>query len=134
MRRIPKPPSRRYAVKKLNKVELTELVKESRWEQDPDPLSKLQEVIKEGLERYCPRAKPYELPNHRWSPRAKELLIGARRARRAYLSEPRLHHKQSMKSHQNLLKKELKRGSRAAWRRFIKDITTNKKQLHNKGL
>ena len=29
---------------------------------------------------------------------------------------------------------ELKRGSRASWRRFLKEITTNKELPHNKGL
>ena len=39
-----------------------------------------------------------------------------------------------MKAYQNLLKKELRRGSRASWRRFIKEITTSKKLPHKKGL
>src|SRR6266480_7422451 len=50
-----KPPSRRYALKKLDKEALIKHIKESQWYQGPDPLSKLQDVIKEGLERYCPR-------------------------------------------------------------------------------
>ena len=50
----PKPPSRRYALKKLDKEALIKHIKESQWHQGPDPLSKLQDVIKEGLERHCP--------------------------------------------------------------------------------
>ncbi len=39
-----------------------------------------------------------------------------------------------MKALQNLLKKELRRGSRASWRRFLQEITTSKHLPHNKGL
>ena len=51
---IPKPPSKQYAIKKLNKEAIIKHIEESRWHQGPDPLSKLQEVIKEGLDRHCP--------------------------------------------------------------------------------
>ncbi len=131
---MPKPPSKRYAVKKLDKAALIKQITETHWELHQDPLSRLQEVVKDGLEKHCPRARPHEKANHKWTPRAKELLVGARRARKAYLHSPSLHHRQSMKSHQNLLKKELRRGSRAAWRRFVWEITTSKQLPHNKGL
>src|SRR6266480_6883781 len=68
------------------------------------------------------------------TPRASELLGGARRARRNYLHSPAVHLHQSMKALQNQLKKELKRGSRASWRRFLKDITTKDGIMYNRGL
>ena len=130
----PRPPSRRYAIRKLDRAGLEERIKLSGWETDQDPLSKIKIVVKEALDQCCPRAKPHEKANHRWSPRAAELLVGARRARRAYLSTLQAHHYQAMRSFQNLLKKELRRGGRSAWRRFIQEITTSKQLPHNKGL
>ncbi len=62
---IPKPPSKRYAVKKLDKTALIRHITESCWQQAQCPLSKLQDVIKEGLERHCPRAKPSIKANHK---------------------------------------------------------------------
>ena len=128
----PRPPSRRYAIRKLDRAGLEERIKLSGWETDQDPLSKIKIVVKEALDQCCPRAKPHEKANHRWSPRAAELLVGARRARRAYLSTLQAHHYQAMRSFQNLLKKELRRGGRSAWRRFIQEITTSKQLPHNK--
>ena len=87
----PKPPSKRYAVKKLDKEAFIKHIKESHWHQDPDPLSKLQGVIKEGLERHCPRSKPSKKANHKWSPRAKELLRDIRQKRKSYLRSPAVH-------------------------------------------
>ena len=75
---IPKPPSRRYAINKLDKEALSKHIKESQWQLNPDPLSKLQNTIREGLERYCPRARPSKKASHKWTPRASELLKGSR--------------------------------------------------------
>ena len=78
--------------------------------------------------------KPSKKASHKWTLRAKELLRGARRARRNYLHSPAAHLKQLMKALKNLLKKELKRGSRASWRRFLKEFTTRDNIIHNRGL
>jgi len=39
-----------------------------------------------------------------------------------------------MKALKNLLKKEIKRGSRVSWRRFLKEFTTRDEIIHNRGL
>jgi len=130
----PPPPSRRYALQKLNKKKLHDYLKESKWESSSDPLSTLQEALQKGLELHCPKAKPSTIANKNWSPRASELLAGARRARRQYSATRDEHHRQAQHSYQNLLKKELRRAGRNSWRRFIEEVTSDPTRPHNQGL
>ena len=44
------------------------------------------------------------------------------------------HDLQAQKSFQNLLKKELRRGNRTMWRKFVEEITSNPDLPNNKGL
>src|SRR5437763_2435120 len=55
---MPSPPSKRYAFQKLNKKKLLDHLKESNWGASEDPLSALQDALHEGLETYCPKARP----------------------------------------------------------------------------
>jgi len=78
----PEPaPSRRYAMEKLDKDGLRQHLNQSNWMHAPCPLTALQQALQEGLEKHCPKARPCTHANPQWSPRASELLAGARRAR-----------------------------------------------------
>ena len=112
-------PSKRYALERLDKEGLTQHLCQSGWACAPCPLTALQQTIQEGLEKHCPKARPSVQANPQWSPRASELLAGARRARRRYNNTGTDHDRTSYQSFQGLLKKELRRVGRANWRRFI---------------
>ena len=127
-------PSKRYALEKLDKEGLTQHLCQSEWAQAPCPLTALQQTIQEGLEKYCPKARPSAQANPQWSPRASELLAGARRARRRYHDTGADHDRTSYQSFQSLLKKELRRVGRANWRRFIEQSTSAPDNPHEKGL
>ena len=75
---------RRYALQKLDLEGLAEALRKTRWQLAPDPLQSLQDTLGDLLPRYCPRTKPYLRARPDWSPRASELLAGARHARRRY--------------------------------------------------
>jgi chromodomain-containing protein len=85
----------------------------------------LQRAIYEGLEANCPRVRCCPRASQKWSPRASELLVGARRARRAFAASGSPQDLQAQKLHQNLLRKELRRGSRAAWRKFVEEFSSD---------
>lgn len=127
-------PSKRYALERLNKEELTRYLRQSGWACAPCPLAALQQTIQKGLEKHCPKARPSAQANPRWSPRASELLAGARRARRRYNDTGADHDRTSYQSFQSLLKKELRRMGRANWRRFIEQSTSAPDNPHEKGL
>ena len=74
----------RYALQKLNIKGLAEALRKAKWQQAPDPLQSLQDTLEDLLPRYCPKAKPCLRARPDWSPRASELLAGARHARRKY--------------------------------------------------
>jgi len=110
----PEPvPSRRFALEKLNEEGLWEHISQSNWVGAPCPLTTLQRTLQEGLERHCPKAHPCAHANPQWPPRASELLAGARRARRRYITSKEEHDQVSYQSFQGLLKKELCRVGRA---------------------
>jgi exonuclease III len=76
--------SKRFALKKLNGPALIADVERSAWHASADPLTALQTAIQEGLNKHCPRARPSPQARRNWSPRAAELLAGARQAKRRY--------------------------------------------------
>jgi len=95
------------------------------WETAQQPLEALQELIATALKEHCPRARPSPQAARRWSPRAAELLAGARQVRRRYNIHNRDQDLQSFKALSNQLKKELWRVSRDNWRRFVAELTTD---------
>lgn len=127
-------PSKRYALERLDKEGLTQYLCQSGWAHAPCPLTALQQTIQEGLKKHCPKARPSVQANPQWSPRASELLVGARRARRRYNNTGADHDRTSYQSFQSLLKKELRRVGRANWRRFIEQSTSAPDNPHEKGL
>jgi len=127
-------PSKRYALEKLDKERLEQHLQQSGWARALCPLTALQQAIHEGLEKHCPKARPCTYANPQWSPRASELLAGARRARRQYNNTGTNHDRTSYQSFQGLLKKELRRVGRANWRRFIEQSTSAPDNSHEKGL
>jgi len=130
----PKPESRRYALQKLDTTGLAAHVRDSRWWQQEDPLSHLQATLEEGLPKLCPKAKPSPFAKRNWSPRASELLAGARRARRTYNASGQGHDLVAFKTQQNLLKKEMRRASRSSWRKFLASLSTGPATTRGKGL
>jgi hypothetical protein len=120
----PPPPRRRFALGKLDTPALKGYIASSAWARADEPLSALQAAIIGGLARFCPKAKPSPKANHSWSPRAAELLAGARRARQEHIRSGSIHDLTAQQTFQNLLKKEIRRNGRAAWRRFVADSTT----------
>ena len=131
---LPRPPCKRFALSKLDRPSLIRYIKASDWQKDTEPLCALQRALAEGLEASCPRVRPCSRASRKWSPRASELLAGARQARRAYAASGMDHDLQAQKSFQNLLKKELRRGNRTMWRKFVEEITSNPDLPNNKGL
>ena len=109
-------------------------VKTSAWELAPNPLGALQESIEQALRAHCPRSKPSTWARPDWSPRATELLAGARRARRRYTAAHIEEDRQEAKHLANQLKKEMRRNARNHWRRIVQDISEAVKQGGKKGL
>lgn len=124
-------PSKQYALKKLNKEKLAQHLSQSGW---AFTHTALQRTIQEGLEMCCPKARPGIYANPQWSPRASELLVGARQARRRFNDTGAEHDRTSYQSFQGLLKKELRRVGQANWRRFIEQSTSAPDNSHEKGL
>ena len=107
----PPPPTKRYALQKLNTRKLLDHLRGSNWENSEDPLSTLQDALWEGLEIHCPKARPSPMANRKWSLRASELLAGTRHVRHQYNATGEDHYLQMQQSHQTLFKKELRRVS-----------------------
>lgn len=123
LRTAPQEPSRRYALDKLDRKGLEHYIVNSAWDSHPQPLQALQEELITALSKYCPRAKPAPQARRDWSPRATELLAGARRARRRYNTSLLQQDLQSAKALSNQLKKEIRRANRSLWRTFISELT-----------
>ena len=121
----PQPASRRYALKKINEQGLCSAIQKSPWIAATQLLEALQETVQIALEEHCPTARPSKQARREWSPRAAELLAGARQARRWYNAHNQPQDLQSHKTLTNLLKKELKRVSRDNWRRFVDEFSAN---------
>jgi reverse transcriptase-like protein/retrotransposon-encoded endonuclease len=130
----PQAPSTRYALAKLDHERFKQSIINSAWRDQPQPLQALQQVIETALNDHCPRVKPAPQARRDWSPKATELLAGARRARRRYNASLQHQDLQSAKALSNLLKKEIRRVSRNLWRTFVSDITTSPNYLNSKGL
>ncbi|KAN0067715.1 Endonuclease/exonuclease/phosphatase, partial [Elaphomyces granulatus] len=75
---LPRPPCKRFALSKLDRPSLIRYIKASDWQKDTEPLCALQRALAEGLEASCPRVRPCSRASRKWSPRASELLAGAR--------------------------------------------------------
>jgi len=131
---LPRPPCKRFAISKLDRPGLIKHIEATNWQNQTNPLDALQRALGEGLEINCPRVRPSPRASRKWSPRASELLAGARRARRAYATSGMPHDLQAQMSFQNLLKKELRKGNRTMWRKFVEEITSDPGLPHNKGL
>jgi len=117
--------SKRYALQKLDTEGLSRAVKGSGWENGLNPLETLQETLERLLPQFCPKARPSPRARPDWSPKATELLAGARRARRRLNVS---HDEEDRRQHKNLsnqLKHEMRRNARANWRRLIEDLTNN---------
>ena len=94
----------------------------------------LQQSIQEGLDKYCPRASPSPRASRKWTPWASKLLVGVHWARHEYLASELPHHLQALRSHQNLLKKELCKSNRNMWCRFVGEATASSDTPYNQGL
>jgi Reverse transcriptase (RNA-dependent DNA polymerase)/Endonuclease-reverse transcriptase len=121
----PQPPSKRFALGKIDEQGLRSAIQELPWASTAQPLEALQEVVQTALEKHCPKARPSKQARRDWSPRAAELLAGARQARRRYNAHNQPQDLQSHKTLANLLKKELRRVSTANWRRFVSEFTAS---------
>jgi exonuclease III len=80
----PQLESKRFALKKLNAQGLCAAIKEASWATATEPLTSLQETVQAALNKHCPKAQPSKYAKRDWSPKAAELLAGARQARRRY--------------------------------------------------
>lgn len=128
------PPSRRFALQKLNADGLTRAITESNWPVSDSPLDRLQEVIATALPDHCPKARPSPRARPSWSPLAAELLAGARQARRRYTVRHHPEDRTQAKALSNSLKHEMRRNARASWRRLIGELTDNARQNCTEGL
>jgi hypothetical protein len=130
----PQVSRKRFAHKKLDTPKFRCYIRDSGWADAPCPLTTLQTAICTGLELYCPRARPSPHASHIWSPRASELLKGARRARRSFLVTESPLYLQQYKALTNSLKREIRRVSRDNWRRFVQESTEDPETAFDKGL
>ena len=117
--------SRRYALQKLNLEGLSRAVEESRWKSEPNPLEALQETLERSLPKFCPKARPSPRARPSWSPKATELLAGARRARHKLNVSHGQEDLRQLKSLSNQLKHEMRRNARANWRRLVEELADN---------
>jgi hypothetical protein len=109
----------RYALKKLNLEGLSNDLQRSQL----GTLEAIQQTLEALLPRHCPKAKPSPRARPEWSPRASELLAGARRARRRHNASREREDLRQSHNLANQLKQELRKNSRANWRRLIQDLT-----------
>ena len=126
--------SRRFALQKLDRDGLVVALQAQNWQQAPDPLGSLHQALRDCLPRHCPRARPSPRARPAWSPKASQLLAGARRARREYTTHGQQADRDDYRDLSNQLKSEIKRVSRANWRRLVHDLTGSPEVPHNKGL
>ena len=126
--------SKRYALKKLKQKEFEAALVGSHWEESEAPLVAIQQGIAAALQANCPKARPSVYARREWSPRAAELLAGARHARRRYTTNHREEDLQSHKTLANQLKKEIRRAGRTNWRRMLEEVTSNPAKPYNEGL
>lgn len=125
---------RMYRLDKADWGKITQHIENSKWDTATSPIETLQEVISDSLQRYCPVSRRGPYSNPKWSPRASELIAGARRARRRYHESGNDHDRTAMQSFQNLLQKELRRTNRANWRRFVSELTADTDKTKMRGL
>ena len=106
--------SNRFAIKKAEWGKIAEAVQPACWV-DSDPhvaAQNLQRTMGEALEKYCPVVNPSDWARPEWSPRAAELLAGARRSRRRFQRTRSEGDKEEWKRQQNQLQQELRRNRR----------------------
>jgi hypothetical protein len=109
----------RYAATKLDTEGVKRAIRTEAWEQASDPLLALQQALIRLLPQYCPRTRRYQGSMPDWSPRASELLAGARRARRRLTASNREEDRVAMRALTNSLQKELRANARAKWRKTL---------------
>jgi hypothetical protein len=121
----PQPPSKRYAIHRLDLEGLSQLVQDTPWDKAQEPLEALQELLATALPDYCPYTRPSPYAARRWSPQAAALLTESRKAQYSYQQHGRIHDHQRSTSLARTLKKELQRVARNNWRQFIDESTKN---------
>lgn len=130
----PPAPPKRFALHKLDTAGFLKAVRASTWAAAEQPLEALQTNLREALEQYCPKAKSGGLARPEWTPRAAELLAGARQARRRYQATAHPHDHHALQQLSRQLTRELIKGRRSLWRRFLEECTTDPKDTIRKNL
>jgi len=125
---------RRYATEKLDREGLATALQKTGWHQSDNPLESLHQALEALLPQYCPKAKPCLRARPDWSPKAAELLAGARRARRRHTATHQQEELNEYKHLSNQLKREIRRTARANWRRLVESLTGDQRLPYNRGL
>ena len=70
-----------FAIVKLDQTAFLQSICCLEWISAPEPLEALQKGIQKAFKEHCLRARPSQQARHEWTPRAAELLAGARQVR-----------------------------------------------------
>ena len=131
--------SERFAIKKANWEKIAEAVQPTAWANGSphEAARNLQRVMGEALEKYCPKANPSDWARPEWSPKAAELLAGARQSRREYQRTGCRESEKQWKRQRNQLQQEMRRNGRTRWRKLVEELTDeagHQGHPHNRGL
>ena len=118
----------RYALYRLDIEGLTHALRLSNWQQAENSLEALHSTLQDLLPRYCPESKPCHRARPNWSLQAAELLAGARRARRRYTATHQDGDLIEYRHLSNSLKREMRRNTRANWRRLVRDLSNDQRR------
>jgi len=117
--------SKRFATKNAPWGAIIEDVAESQWlVNDPHTTIKnLIESIHAALSRHCRRVRPSDWSRPEWSPKAAELLAGARQAKARHRRTRNPEDAIEWKRMRNALKREMRSNARTRWRKLINTLT-----------
>jgi len=130
----PPAASQRYAFQKMESTQLVNAVIKLEWEAQPEPLTALQEGLKDILRTICPKARPSRHASPQWSPTATQLLAGVRRARHRFFQTVTEADRHSLRALSHSLRNELRSVHRSNWRHFLETETKNPQKPPNQVL
>ncbi|TQS35012.1 hypothetical protein Golomagni_04582 [Golovinomyces magnicellulatus] len=124
----------RYSWKRADTQKMKDVIRQSCWDLNPEPLVTLQSALSDALRLHCPKARPSSHARAAWSHKASLLLTDMRKSRRQAIASAAEHDFFRFKSFRQEFKKEIYYLRRLTWNRFTSDLCTGSQGLNNKGL
>jgi endonuclease/exonuclease/phosphatase family metal-dependent hydrolase len=134
------PTSTRYALKKADWQAIVEHVDNSEWHTEGQPeesLIRLQNAIREAMEKHCPKSQPSPRSIAKWSPELTALVRACREIRKAWTRTEDPFYRSQWKILKSRFRREVRKEATREWRRFLSEFTNkddNTKNPHNLAL